>query len=365
MFKQLLLFNIDIDNNHADYRKLLISSLTLLFAFCSFFFFSFYNYFNHNFYLFYVTLFFSVFTCVIYFFAKKFQKISFIALSTLFLLFTGILSVIYISKGQESVLFWALAFPSFSMTLMGHKQGLAYNFLFFLLLNFLLSSWPDNYFSQHELIRFNTISFFLIAGVFFNEYIAATTLIKLNQSLASIKQLNSSLKTISRTDGLTNLYNRRYFDEIFNQQRKISSRNNHLLTFAMIDIDNFKLYNDTYGHKAGDDALIAVASAIKSSINRPDDFTFRLGGEEFGVLFNTDHEKAVLHIGHKILKNVEDLHISHSSSTTSKYISISLGLYIIEASNKLSNDEIYQRCDKALYTAKQNGRNQLNVFSLV
>ncbi len=229
-------------------------------------------------------------------------------------------------------------------------------------MNILLISWNNIYFSTEEIIRFNIIAIITTSGLFFSEYLASSTLNKLNESVSSIKELNLSLKTISRTDSLTGLQNRRSFDETFDKQRKIASRKNDCLAFAMIDIDYFKRYNDTYGHKAGDDALITVANKIKQSLSRPDDFSFRLGGEEFGILFSAKDKKSAKILVNKTLTNVECLHILHENSGVSSFITISIGLYMIEPDSKLSNDEIYKLCDNALYDAKQNGRNQINVY---
>lgn len=179
--------------------------------------------------------------------------------------------------------------------------------------------------------------------------------------------LNSIFKDISSEkrveelatrDALTNLYNRRYFDEIFPKQINISSRNNLNLVFAMIDIDNFKLYNDTYGHQAGDLTLIKVSEVLNSAMNRSSDYSFRVGGEEFALLFLVKNKDDALEIVENIRENVEKLQIKHIKNGVSKYVTISCGIKVILPSEDLSMEDIYYETDKALYKAKESGRNR-------
>ncbi|MEA3228816.1 MAG: diguanylate cyclase [Campylobacterota bacterium] len=167
------------------------------------------------------------------------------------------------------------------------------------------------------------------------------------------------IEEISNIDGLTHLYNRRFFDAVFPKQIKISKRNKNLLVFAMMDIDHFKQYNDTYGHQAGDIALKKVASALKKALNRADDYIFRLGGEEFGMLYNISEKKDAFEIADSTRKKIEALEIAHSGNSVSKFVTISMGIYIIEADKENEVDDIYKSTDELLYKAKQNGRNQV------
>ena len=169
------------------------------------------------------------------------------------------------------------------------------------------------------------------------------------------------IEEIAITDGLTSLYNRRHFDNIFAQQIKINKRTKSKLAFLIIDIDYFKQYNDTYGHQDGDTALKLVATALKQTLKRPDDYTFRLGGEEFGLLYHITNEDDGESIADLARQNVENLKIEHSANSASKYVTISAGLYIIKSDNNKSDDAIYKMSDEALYVAKQSGRNQISI----
>ena len=165
------------------------------------------------------------------------------------------------------------------------------------------------------------------------------------------------VEELSITDALTSLYNRRHFDNQLNKSLSLSQRMNTKLAFAMIDIDHFKQYNDTYGHQEGDMTLQAVANTFKKSFKRDIDMVFRLGGEEFGILFYVQELKDVKIVGEKLIKSIEKLKIEHKNSSVSSFVTISMGLFIYH-NCELSSFEVYKKTDELLYKAKQNGRNQ-------
>lgn len=173
------------------------------------------------------------------------------------------------------------------------------------------------------------------------------------------------IEQIAITDGLTSLYNRRHFDNIFPQQIEINKRAKGLLAFVLIDIDHFKQYNDTYGHQEGDTTLKLVAKALKDTLKRPDDYTFRLGGEEFGLLYHIENEEDALSIANQAKQNIETLNIQHSGNSASKFVTISSGLYVVDSRDNSTVDDIYKKSDEALYNSKQNGRNQVSVVNLM
>lgn len=167
------------------------------------------------------------------------------------------------------------------------------------------------------------------------------------------------IEMLSITDPLTGLFNRRHFDDVFVKQLAIAKRYNRVLNFALIDIDHFKQYNDVYGHQAGDEALKSVASSLKESLKRPDDYVFRLGGEEFGLMFYTKDAKRALHKSNQIIQAIEHLNIAHRENSASNYVTISMGLYTLESPETHSLEDIYKQADDALYQAKEQGRNQI------
>lgn len=176
------------------------------------------------------------------------------------------------------------------------------------------------------------------------------------------KKFVQKIEKLTITDALTSLYNRRYFDLIFANLLKSQKRTAQTLVFIMMDIDCFKQYNDTYGHQAGDEALRAVAKCLKSLLKRDGDLAFRLGGEEFGVLCSGLNHAQAFDFANSIRKCVEDEKIEHKNNLASQHVTISMGLVVVEPEFVNSVNDIYRYADEALYKAKENGRNQVNVY---
>lgn len=165
---------------------------------------------------------------------------------------------------------------------------------------------------------------------------------------------------LSITDSLTGLYNRRYFNEILTREVSRATREKTYLSFLILDIDFFKKYNDTYGHDAGDKALISVAHAINKSLKRGSDYVFRLGGEEFGILFSQNNEIESLELANKIRKNIEKLNILHSNSKVANHITASIGLLCVNFIDEIVGEHgFYTMADDALYQAKRDNRNKV------
>jgi len=178
-----------------------------------------------------------------------------------------------------------------------------------------------------------------------------------NLLLEKLNKTNSKLIRLARVDGLTGIANRLDMEEKLEQEINISVRKGEELTILMLDIDYFKLYNDTYGHIKGDQTLTLVAQTIKNSSVRSGDHFSRYGGEEFiGILPNTNKQGAVT-IVKRILKNIENLNIEHKSSLLKKKtLSVSIGSVSLVAKQGDTQEFIINMADEALYMAKRNGR---------
>jgi diguanylate cyclase (GGDEF)-like protein/PAS domain S-box-containing protein len=166
------------------------------------------------------------------------------------------------------------------------------------------------------------------------------------------------LSEIAVKDALTDIYNRRYFNEFYPKYLQAAQRNNELVCFAMFDIDFFKQYNDTYGHQAGDEALIKVAKTIRAKLHRGTDYLFRLGGEEFAILFKATSKEHAQKFANELLLALSAQKIPHKNSSVSPYLSISMGLLCREATKILDESMLYKEVDDLLYQAKENGRNK-------
>lgn len=170
-----------------------------------------------------------------------------------------------------------------------------------------------------------------------------------------------TIQELSITDGMTNIFNRRHFNTIFPQAINLAKRKNTLLCFALMDVDYFKRYNDTYGHAMGDHALISVANVLKNSLQRANDYCFRVGGEEFGIIFHTETIDQAHTLAGTILQKVEKLNIEHQGNEASPYLTISMGV-VCKYGNAISDvDEMYKEADDLLYEAKSKGRNRIQV----
>jgi diguanylate cyclase (GGDEF)-like protein len=180
---------------------------------------------------------------------------------------------------------------------------------------------------------------------------------ELTEMAELLDEANKKLTRMSYRDGLTGVPNRRYFEEFFVGEWKYAIREKESISLIMIDIDCFKAYNDTYGHLKGDDCLKKVAGTLEEALKRPKDFLCRYGGEEFiAVLPNTD-EKGVLEVANRFLSETKKLKIEHKKSSTGKYVSISVGVATIKPERSQKTNSFVSNVDKALYAAKQAGRN--------
>ena len=217
-------------------------------------------------------------------------------------------------------------------------------------------SFLDEYKHMKKYLFYNIIAIvvFSFAIIIYIIY----TIIKKDSQLTI---LTKKYKMESITDSMTMLYNRHYFDTIFDNLPKISNANNWSSAFIMFDIDFFKQYNDTYGHDMGDVTLKAVALELKKYFNKEYEYVFRLGGEEFGaILFDIDKpilEQCLKDINQRIMQ----LQIEHKSSKVHDVVTISTGAVIFDSGTEMSANRLYKMADENLYKSKQNGRNQYTI----
>jgi diguanylate cyclase (GGDEF)-like protein len=175
----------------------------------------------------------------------------------------------------------------------------------------------------------------------------------------ALKLQTDALKRLSFMDGLTQVANRRRFDDTLDNELRRAARQQHELSLLMLDVDYFKLFNDHYGHGVGDQCLTRVAQAMQAEVNRPMDLIARYGGEEFVVLLpETDLEDA-RKVAESLRKTVDAMQISHAHSPAAAHITISIGVACNTQSETNSAVELLELADQALYLAKQSGRNQV------
>ncbi len=176
--------------------------------------------------------------------------------------------------------------------------------------------------------------------------------------ISQLEEKHQHLELLSLTDSLTGLFNRRKFDTVFSQLLCSTANKQALLNYAIIDIDDFKIYNDKYGHAQGDLILKSVAGIIQNRLKRSSDYAFRLGGEEFGMLFYSSNETDALQLCNQIREEIEQFYNTGDNPGLAAAITISTGLVSI-SSHANEPEYIYREADKLLYLAKSAGKNTI------
>jgi diguanylate cyclase (GGDEF)-like protein len=167
------------------------------------------------------------------------------------------------------------------------------------------------------------------------------------------------LNELAERDGMTGLYNRRIFDDYMQRIWRQSRREGTGVAIIFVDIDFFKIYNDLYGHQAGDDCLKKVAKCIARGAKRPFDFAARYGGEEFVLVLYGPPDDYARSVPEQIRRDVLDLQIPHGGSQAGRHVTVSVGLSFVTPETGRSLTGAIQTADEALYQAKREGRNRI------
>lgn len=183
---------------------------------------------------------------------------------------------------------------------------------------------------------------------------------RVKQRTAELKEANIQLTKLSEIDALTKIANRRAYEKKIIEYVNMAKRTLKPLSLLMIDIDDFKIYNDTYGHDSGDVILEKVAATILAS-SRKTDFFARFGGEEFVVLLPETDTKSALFVAENIRHSFESLEITLPGKSIVNNVRVSIGLATLEG-NELNEVELLKHADISLYTAKKAGKNCIKVF---
>ncbi|MGF1515319.1 MAG: diguanylate cyclase domain-containing protein [Elainellaceae cyanobacterium] len=183
------------------------------------------------------------------------------------------------------------------------------------------------------------------------------------QLYQALEAANKRLKKLVALDGLTQIPNRRRFDETLQQEWRRLARESLPLSLALFDVDFFKKYNDVYGHLAGDHCLRQVAAVAQQSLHRPADLAARYGGEEFALLLPNTGEAGAVAIAQQLCHMVSALAIPHQASDVSPYVSVSVGVACMIPRPDQSADLLIEAADTALYQAKNFGRDQVIAHS--
>jgi diguanylate cyclase (GGDEF)-like protein len=175
-----------------------------------------------------------------------------------------------------------------------------------------------------------------------------------------LEEASAHLKRLSSIDGLTQLYNRRHFDEALKQEWSRAGRTQDPLSLILCDIDHFKAFNDNYGHLAGDDALVKTSQSIMDTLQRPSDLPARYGGEEFAVILPNTPAVGAMIVAEQLRTAMDQLAIPHALSDSSNIVTMSIGVSTYYPNHsKATYIELLDAADRGLYRAKKKGRNRI------
>lgn len=173
------------------------------------------------------------------------------------------------------------------------------------------------------------------------------------------KQSETALQRAALLDPLTKIANRRHFDTFLEKEWLRAIRSSEPLSLVVIDVDHFKLYNDTLGHAAGDACLRKVAAALQSHALRPTDIAARYGGEEFVLLFAETSADTAHKLAESVRAHIESLELPNPRSSTSSWLTVSVGVATIVPSQRDEIEQFFVAADRAMYEAKESGRNRV------
>jgi diguanylate cyclase (GGDEF)-like protein len=176
-----------------------------------------------------------------------------------------------------------------------------------------------------------------------------------------LEEANRELERLATHDPLTGIANRRFFNEFLEREWRLSQREMRPFSIIMIDIDCFKAYNDTYGHLSGDDCLKTVASALTRLVKRPTDLVARFGGEEFIIVLPDTGSKGAVLLSGTLHEALTAIGIPHETSPVKDVVTVSIGIATATPGGYPTPDALISAADRALYGAKQEGRNRIKV----
>ncbi|KAA9016028.1 sensor domain-containing diguanylate cyclase [Niallia endozanthoxylica] len=180
-------------------------------------------------------------------------------------------------------------------------------------------------------------------------------------------ELSKKIRTLelkANVDGLTGLYNRRFFDDFLQKQWKIMLKQFAQISLIMFDIDYFKKYNDTYGHLAGDDCLKIISQALQNFNESPFNLAARYGGEEFCIIVLHHSKEEVLKIAKEISNTVLALKIPHKNSQVHQNVTVSIGVATVIPNEEITPNDLISFADHALYQSKEKGKNCITQYEI-
>lgn len=293
---------------------------------------------------------------------KKEYQIQIISLTGSFLIGIPIIIMIACANEVHSHIYYVglilLLVNVYTLLRMRFVYASVFGFLFTLMyivsMRFMDFSFPIVINNVFFFCMFNVVG--MVACYMLESYIR-----KEYESVVSFKKANRKFYKASIIDGLTGVANRRFLNDKLYEEWNRLCRNKKPLSLILLDIDFFKQYNDCFGHHAGDECLVQIAWTIKKVVKRAGELVARYGGEEFAVVLpNTNIEKAK-YLAEQIREKVLSLKLQHLKSSVNEFVTVSLGVAMLVPSQDRTYEQLLKDADKALYQAKENGRNRVEV----
>ncbi|HEX5635791.1 MAG TPA: diguanylate cyclase, partial [Gammaproteobacteria bacterium] len=265
------------------------------------------------------------------------------------------------AAGQVFILMILIGVSGGAIPMLGVLQRVMLAFQLPMVIPYVLWIAPD--FENRGLLLMLVTGLYLVTVMFAMKRLeksvttSLTMRYRLEQRTEQLLDANEKLEHLTLEDSLTGIYNRRYFERELEKAWRIARRDQNKLALLMIDIDNFKNYNDTYGHAAGDECLRQVARLIQQVLHRPGDIVARIGGEEFVTLLPGIDEEGAMRVAQLIQAALQEKKLVHASSPVSQYVTVSIGIALTTPDEDVTSLGLFQAADKALYKAKAQGRN--------
>jgi len=301
-------------------------------------------------------------------FLRKNKNVKQAAFISVIILMSFMIMFIIENKNSHFGIIWSIFIPFLAISFNGKNVGIVLTLIFYTILFYLAFSgigiWNEGSWALIDFIRLLFSSTVLTLIIYLSESAHEAADRELSRIRENEKKILEELKSQAITDGLTKMYNRRYFNEVGPKLLAVAQRQQYSIGFFILDIDYFKQYNDYYGHHQGDVALQKIAKELMNVIKREDDFVFRLGGEEFAGMIHLSDSCETEDWLSKLTQNIVDLDIEHLNSELElKKLTVSIGLCLTKVTQETTLDQLYKNADDALYKAKNSGRNKIVVNS--
>ena len=360
--KELLLASFEFEDYSPLYTKvLLLNALLFSAVVINIVFILIHLFFTHDFSVMAVNVSIALLSLVsLYLLRERHDHVSAGYLGTV-VLFAGFIVVTVMLEGANYTLIWSYFFAPFAMITLGASRGLVITLLFLAIILSVsymgIGSWMQGEWNLQSYLRFLVAHILMVYII----YAVQNSNERANRKIEALRSKEQEqlklFETLSVTDPLTGLYNRRFLEELFPRQLNSARRHNKVFAFFLLDMDYFKQFNDSYGHQKGDWALEQVSEVLKSSLRRSEDYAFRMGGEEFaGIVIGDDRNSVETRIA-SVVEAMRACGIENSGSNTGTLLTCSIGAYVVEDEDDFN--AIYRKADEALYKAKADGRDQV------